>query len=480
MIRLRQKRNLFFGSALILLLLLSVGFVPVYQTGVGAPPTRRVNIPYLGAAPPVDNFTPAIFWFGSVTPANNYADVRAWYYDDYLKITVHVIDRLLWYDTDPSMPELEQWDAVSLYLDVDEAAEIAPDATSYRFVIQLNQWQSGDGWQAAYRGDGAGWTSAPLTFTAERSWRGAGLNDTVDDKGWVATFVIPFSTVGLATPPRWHTRGRLAVVVHDRDSASGTAIPEQTWPANMQPDVPATWGEMMFGLTYHVRPPAVPADVVTVRHGQNGAVVADAHVGGHGNCADGLDHWSEWGEANYAGYTQINIQNQWDVSDYPCFSKYYVTFPLPAPPTGQVIMAASLTMNLFGNAGGGEYGLPPDSFIQVLTVGNDWHENSISWNNAPLAAENIGGAWVKPVQTAPAGPYQWDVALAVAAAYRSGDPLRLALYSADGERHTGKYFWSSDTGDWNAAARPTLRIQWGHPIEGYENWPRHYLPLLRR
>jgi len=55
-------------------------------------------------------------------------------------------------------------------------------------------------------------------------------------------------------------------------------------------------------------------------------------------------------------------------------------------------------------------------------------------------------------------PYTWDVSRAVAEAYAEGDPLRLALYSADGEYHSGKYFWSSDAGE---LARPALQVLWG-------------------
>jgi uncharacterized repeat protein (TIGR01451 family) len=52
----------------------------------------------------------------------------------------------------------------------------------------------------------------------------------------------------------------------------------------------------------------------------------------------------------------------------------------------------------------------------------------------------------------------------VAEAYASGNPLGLALYESDWYYHSGKYFVSSDTGDWNQVARPTLRILWGDPI----------------
>jgi hypothetical protein len=51
---------------------------------------------------------------------------------------------------------------------------------------------------------------------------------------------------------------------------------------------------------------------------------------------------------------------------------------------------------------------------------------------------------------------------AVAQAYSAGQPLRLVLYSADDNYHSGKYFVSSDTDDWNAVGRPTLVVQWGN------------------
>jgi hypothetical protein len=119
-------------------------------------------------------------------------------------------------------------------------------------------------------------------------------------------------------------------------------------------------------------------------------------------------------------------------------------------------------MNRFGNAGGGVWGDPPDSYIQVSTIGEDWHENTLTWNNAPLAVENISGTWVEPVQFSEQYVYYWDVTKGVREAIGSGNPLRLALYSIDGERHSGKYFWSSDSNDWGGAVRPTLEVVWGN------------------
>jgi uncharacterized membrane protein len=59
-----------------------------------------------------------------------------------------------------------------------------------------------------------------------------------------------------------------------------------------------------------------------------------------------------------------------------------------------------------------------------------------------------------------AGKYEtWDLSGAVAEAYANGQPLRLALYSADSARHSGKYFGSSESGV--PDRRPTLEITYG-------------------
>jgi hypothetical protein len=461
------------SRAMCLGILTIVAFHPLIESRpveASSVPARRVNVPYLGSEPPVSSFTPAIFWFGKVDPTSNYADVRTYYYDDYLNVVVHIIDRLLWYDTSPSGTDLTAWDSVSVYLHLDGNSGDAPDGNAYQFISQVNAWQADENWQTGFRGTGTGWVVSPIPFTADTTWRGHGLNNNTDDKGWIVKFTIPFASLGLSEKPSEGTKWGLAVEVHDRDDAAGTSIPDTSWPESMDPSKPSTWGELIFGVPGYNRPPAIASGVSTIRQGLDGAIVTDAHVGGHGNCGSDTNYWQDWGDTNYAGYSQINIQNQWDIADWPCFSKYYVTFPLEAPPRDKTIISARLTMHLFGNAGGGQWGEPPDSYIQVLTVGEDWDEAALTWNNAPLALENISGTWVKPVQDTgwpgwPGVPYDWDVSRALAEAYANGKPLRLALYSADGERHTGKYFTSSDTGDWNEVGRPTLTIVWGESCD---------------
>ena len=57
---------------------------------------------------------------------------------------------------------------------------------------------------------------------------------------------------------------------------------------------------------------------------------------------------------------------------------------------------------------------------------------------------------------------------AVAEAYAAGTPLRLSLYESDWAYHSGKYFHSSDTDDWNENGRPTLTVTWGRAVAELE------------
>jgi hypothetical protein len=415
---------------------------------------RRVNVPYLGNGAP---YTPAIFWFGNVDTTHNYADVRVDYNADVLAIVIHIMDRRLWADTTPTAAALPNWDAASIYLNLNGNFGGTPDSESYRLEVELS-----NNFQASYRGNGSAWIAQSIPVSSSTEWRGAaGPNSDMDSEGWLARFYIPYASLGLVTPPPPGTQWGLAVVLHNRDDAQGLTRQDTLWPETMDPNIPSTWGQLSFGPPTFSPPPAVPSGIVTIRQGLNGATVVDGAVGGYTNCGNnGTNKWTAWGSYNYSDPSvnyQFNIQNEWDISDWPCFSKFYVTFPLYGVPAGKTILFASLTMNLRGTAGGGQWGPPPDSYIEVLTIDRDWNASTLTWNNAPLASENIAGTWVHPV----IGPYNWDVSRAVAQAYSSGGPLRLALYSIDGAYHTGKYFFSSESTDWNGTVRPTLTVVYG-------------------
>jgi hypothetical protein len=205
--------------------------------------------------------------------------------------------------------------------------------------------------------------------------------------------------------------------------------------------------------------------MVTIRHKLNGATVQDADVGGHTDCGEPFnpDFFNGWGDANYAGTVDLIVQNQGNLGDWPCFSKIYITFPLEAVPAGKVITSAELVLYQFGNS---DPNLAQTSLIQVLTVSGDWDESTLTWNNAPLAVENVSQALVEPLLVYPGVPgveRRWDVSRAVSLAHQSGTPLRLALYDADMAMHSGKYFRSSDVDDFMPEARPALLVTYGDP-----------------
>ncbi|MBN1934406.1 MAG: DUF11 domain-containing protein [Anaerolineae bacterium] len=428
-----------------------------HAQGAGA---RRVYVPY-----DVSANEAVIFWFGRVTLGENYTDVRIRYSNDSLLLTLGIIDRLLWYDTTPSPAELTEWDSVSLYLNRYGNVGQIPNADSYRFDAQLNWgWEPNrTDFQAAYRGDGSQWIVASLPFTTSAGWNGNAPNDNTDDRGWMLYCAIPFTSLGLDSPPVQGTLWGLGVAVHDRDSEEGLPLADQVWPEAMDPLRPATWGQLVFGLKpSYVPDPAWLGATVTIRHGLNGAEVIDADVGGSSICGDpaGPSFFPTWGNLKYPGKQFLNIQHVDPISEWPCFSKYYVTFPLDNVPEGKVILSATLTLYQFGNAGAGHN--PQPSLIQVSTVAEDWNESTLTWNNAPLALENVASAWADVFPSQPGEPREWDVSEAVAEAYAASTPLRLALYEADWDYHSGKYFWSSDIDEWSAAMRPTLDVTWGY------------------
>jgi hypothetical protein len=447
--------------ALICLVLLAVVGGSVRASPLS--PIRRVNAPHFGASVPIDQT--AVFWFGGVTPHENFADVRVAYRDGALWVHVNTIDQYLWYDTNPSASTLTNWDAVTIYVDKRGNSGGTPTLDSYRFDGQLNWYEPRINWQAAYRGNGTTWASTPITFTTWSNQYGVSAPPNVPGAsyyGWFIGFSIPFTSLGLSGPPPEGTIWGLGIKLHDRDSATGPMEPDQSWPDGMSSDQPATWGQLHFGLpSYGLPSPVTKQSTTVVRQGLNGVTVQDAVVGGNTLCGGNLsDYFVQWGNLNYAHSTVFNVQNIEATSEWPCFSKAYITFPLDSLPAAKSVISATLTLYHSGNPG------PPPgpAYIQVLSVDQSWDENTITWNNAPQAREDLGGIWIPPVSEAPPYPgipYSWDVSRAVAEAYAAGEPLRLAVYSSNSPKSNGRYFFSSDVENLNAVGRPTLSVAWG-------------------
>lgn len=446
-------------------------YLPLVQlnpTPVPVPVTRRVNAPYYNSPDLAANYfaQTAIFWFGRVSETENYADVRVAYNNTELYIYVAAFDKRLWYDTSPAVNDLTAWDAVTLLINTSGATGSAPTTSAHRLIAQMNGGEARPNYQTALRGNGVTFVTATTLFTSTPGWRGDALNNNGDDRGWAMNLRIPFASLGVSAPPASGTVWGLGVILHDRDDAAGTPIADKTWVETLNLNQPSTWGQLAFGIPTYTPPSATGGGIVIVRRPTvTDTLVFDAAVGGttSNQCPGDTYHiWNVWGNANYASAPDFNIQNQSDVADWPCFSKYYVTFPLTAVPANKKIVTATLTLHQFGGSNPAQ---AQSSWIQVLTVNENWSENTITWNNAPLARENISGSWAAPVSsfTWPGVARTWDVSRAVAEAYANGQPVRLVLYEADSAYHSGKFFVSSDTGDWNLDGRPRLDIRWSEP-----------------
>ena len=442
-------------------------YLPGIYNSSSAPSVPRVNIPQITGSTAQRLREAGVFWFGEVGLTDNYTDVRVSYDQDSLLIGIAIFDRLLWYDTSPTIDTLAEWDSVEVFLSTHGNQGNYLDDQSYRFVAEANRdVPLASEYSATYRGNGTTWEYEAIPFTGIMSWRSGTspfFNDLHDDFGWMISFEIPFSSFGLNGPPADGSIWGLSIKMNDRDNAGGASIPPKTWPSAANFFEPKTWGQMVFGLPGYTPAPYNPGGTTTIRNGENGVVVRDVMVGGNTTCGEGLTFWTQWGNTNYHGATQLNVQNQWDVSDQPCFSKVFIRFPLNTIPSGNVIVSASLTMYQFGNS---DPSGAVASMIQLFVLDRDWDEGSITWNNAPQSVENVSRTRVDPLPSYPGLPgvaRTWNVSKAVSDAYRVGSALNLGIYDADMPMHSGKYFHSSNVDAYMATSRPVLTVVWGQP-----------------
>jgi hypothetical protein len=425
---------------------------------------QQINIPYFKTAVPFNQT--AIFWFGDITSTDTYTDVRIGYNSSELYVDLQIADRYLWYDTNTAAPNVTIGDNAAIYVNTTTDGSNLLPQHSYKFQAAVNGYKQRPNYQQAYAGSGTAWTAAKIPFTSVYGWRAHGLNGP-EAFGWSMTYHIPLSSLGMSSPPSQGTLWKLAVEVHNQDNAANTPLPnDKWWPTSANETDPSGWGNVSFGMPTYKSPQASSTSTYTVRNGLNNQVVTDGMAGGSLDCGHTVaaNRWAQWGSLTYPGATQFNIQNESDISDWDCFSKFYITFPLSSLPTGQGVMNAKITMYEYGNSG--VQGQPNPSYIQIATVNQNWNPQTLSWNTAPLVQENIVSMLVntksKPVIPLPGLAVTWDVSLALAQAYAAGQPLQLVFYSTDDQHNSGKYFYSSTVGSWNVAGRPSLQVTLGH------------------
>lgn len=240
-------------------------------------------------------------------------------------------------------------------------------------------------------------------------------------RGWTATTVIPWAELG------------------------GRPSQGADWPLTVQVGAHTWAGTLHWGLPDYAGKSAGGMTVVSL------PLSADATLGGSTDCGDRYDYpdyFVGWGTRNYYGTynaTFTNVMNEWDISDWPCYSKYIARWTLPTLPAGAQVVSATIEMYKFGHSG--YLGEPTGvNVMQVFEVSPDWDETTVSWNTAPPAGENISRTPVGECTVDLCATGDWhtfDVTELVRRAYASGGTEAAALwYTAAGQYHSGRYFYS--------------------------------------
>jgi hypothetical protein len=452
-----------------------------------------------------------IFWFGRVDVRNDHVQCRAGYGDALLMMHCAVFDREI-YD-EAADTSVRDWDALALYIDLDgDPEKTAIDDRS--LLIEAQAHRQGTDQSAIYRGQAGAWvdsglavgtspTETPDLISLEKAYRG---EERDQSRGWHINFYIPWSVLGYDGPPlaAGESLWNVALTAYDRDSLDGSLRGDpQAWPGGgfdeLDPSQWGTWefldgrflgweesgaapgaGRPAYAIAYTPEPYASASETtVTIRAGLDSDVIENASVGASEMLCSGDDDYNfGTGENSWGGNLDrafFHIQDQEDYADWPCFAKIYLKFPLAKLPDGKVVVSATLRMHHSMPTSGGDQGYR--SLVQAFHVGNflrdgvtPWTAANITWNEAPLAVENLSGFWGDRTGMSETGwdnlpEWTWDVSRAVARA-AGDDAVSFALYSADSEYHTGKMFvQSSDFPDWgDPGQRPTLEITFADPL----------------
>jgi hypothetical protein len=420
--------------------------------------------------------------------------------------------------------ELDEWDAVEIVLDPvgsgPDPHGTLPTAGALRMLAANYPYNDPVGYPETalphrctrtFRGAGGTWERAEdpeaegiVWYHAHgSSWNedpGPSNNTTEFDNGTDYQFFVPWSSLGLdAAPPSGATM-RMAVIVHDvddprdgdvsgmapppseRGSAQVGPLPDRSWPEGADPEDASTWGTIVLHQAPYVPVEVAGTDVVTI-FAEDVAEMRDVTVGGHSFIED---RWTEGGgdpaEYRWDNCMDTRFGTRSDLFVHPeghpthmCFFDRTLLFwdLAGVVPSGHVVTHAELVMHHFGGDANEDPGTPGfdvlTSPVQVHRLEGSWTdlpiEECVTWNTAPLAAENAGYGEITPIPSSgDRRDVTFDVTPLVARAVIRGEPLDIALYGADTTANTGKYLVSNE-GGWEPENRPHLVIEHGEPVD---------------
>jgi len=362
-----------------------------------------------------------------------------------------------------------------------------------------------------WAGAGGSWAEVADPAAGERVWYhahgsswnedpGPSDNTTTFDNGTVYSFFIPWSSLGLDSEPPSGGTMRMAVVVHDVDdprdadttgmdpppSSRGSAevgpLPDRAWPEGADPEDASTWGTIVLNQAPYAPPPVDSEEEITLYPGDV-PEMRDVTIGGHSFIEDrwidgGGDPaaygWDSCMETRFGTAENLFVHPEGGPTHMCFFDRILMYWDLAAAiPSDHAVTRADLVLHHFGGDTNEDPGTPGfevmTSPVQVHRIEGDWIDlpldDCVTWNTAPLAAENVGYGEVEPI---PEGgdrrDVSFDVTPLVARAVLRSEPLSIALYGADTTANTGKYFVSSE-GGWEAANHPHLVVRHGPPSD---------------
>ena len=324
------------------------------------------------------------------------------------------------------------------------AGEVSPNGSYFDARLLFNpeglriRWQAFD--QNVVPGDVVTFTingnvfAAPLSGNAQFT-TGTRCTGPLNCRGWDVTTSTPISYSQLAVAPSLGVTFPLSIDFTDVDSGT---VNYTSWSGTGVVGDVAT-APLPLGPTVYKEYP----------------VTSDASIGGATDCGAPSypNYFPTWGTYTWDNSPYGNVQAQWDAADWPCYSKYAANIHIPDF-EGRKVVKAAIELHQFGNAGY-EYGDTGTTVFQTFMLSSTFDAGSATWDNLPEPVRLLSRMPVTELPQEcmfycnPGVPYLFDVT----AALEYTNTFGIVMYTAAGQYHSGKYFYTS-----HGAEPPVLKV----------------------